>query len=225
MKEIFEIAGAILFSTAASGSIIYLLANLIGKSWANIFVEKNKAKLNKDLECYKNELKKEYTKYNLNSEKATYISKAQYDNEFKIYMEIWDKMSICIRESINLYPMGIENVPIDEKEKEEYQIKKYQRYAEAFNEYSTFINKYAPFYKKDFYEKFSEVRKSCAYLGNKYEDCKFGVKNNLSLKGAKEEILRNEYNKELFEKQKYLSGISEKFSSEIREYLLSLKII
>ena len=59
-------------------------------------------------------------------EKALYISKFNYDNEFKIYMEIWPRLNECVTKTLRLYPRGIENVPLDKEELEKYKENKYK---------------------------------------------------------------------------------------------------
>lgn len=62
-----------------------------------------------------------------------YISKVDDENEFKIYMEIWPLLNECVYNTIRLYPLGIENVPIDKQELEKYKQEKYNEFRKSFN--------------------------------------------------------------------------------------------
>jgi hypothetical protein len=56
MKEIFEIAFAILASLGVSGGIIFVCSSWLGKIWANRILESDRAKFQKEIESLKSDL-------------------------------------------------------------------------------------------------------------------------------------------------------------------------
>ena len=151
MQEILNVISLIIVSVGGTGVVILGISSFIGKIWINKFTEKYRVKYDKELENYKSEINLGLNKLDKIEEKALYISKVNYDNEYKIYMEIWPKLIECINSTLWLYPRGIENVPVDEKKLEKYKEDKYNDFREKYMEYNKCIEKYAPFYQKEFY--------------------------------------------------------------------------
>lgn len=225
MQEIIQIALTIIASLGGAGFIIIGLANYLGKLWANMALESEKAKYNKELEELKSNLKKEIDTLNKINEKALYISKVQYDNEYKIYQEIWKALNECTIATLQLYPRGIENVPCDEEKKEKYKEEKYIRFSKTYTEYYDTIEKYAPFYKKEFYEKFIELRTKCFKIGDVYKMFEFDVKYNESFKAVRDMTMPMETEEEVYIKlPKEIMKIKEDLLKEIREYLFNLQL-
>lgn len=81
----------------------------------------------KEIETYKSELQKETERLSAIQDKALYISKAQYDNEYRVYQEIWGKLHACTVSTIRLYP-GYEEIPTEAAEYKKYQENKYHSF-------------------------------------------------------------------------------------------------
>lgn len=226
VKEVFEIAGAVLVSTGCGGAIIFGLSSWLGKVWANRILENEKAEHSKELEKYKKELAEELEHVKSFNDKALHVSKAQYDNEYRIYTEIWDKLHECVVYTLLLYPQGIVNVPADEKEYEQYQVKKYEEYAKRYNDFSMAIDKYAPFYRKDFYELFIDLRSFCCKQGNVFSYWEIDRKHNLSYVANRDVAMPNKaYDEAWSQNPDKISKAEAELSEKIREYLLSLQLI
>lgn len=236
MENFWNYVSVSLISSGIGATVIFGLSKWLGGIWSNRILEDEKQKNRKDLEKIKKEFQKEIEelKYNfqkeinkLNSinETVTYISKTQYDKEFSIYQEIWGKLHECIVYTTKLYPTN-ENVPIDEKELEKFNNKKYSDFVERFNEFSMTIDKFAPFYKEDFYNEFIKIRNDCVYIGNIFREYTFDIKHNATYAMCREETITSEERTKvyltipdrLYENKKRLQ-------KEIREYLLNLKIV
>ena len=225
-KEIFEVAGAIIASLGGGAALILGLSSWLGKVWAGRILENEKAEHSQELERYKRELSEELEYVKSYNEKALYVSKAQYDNEYSIYMEIWGKLHECVIFTLRLYPSGIENVPVDKKEYEDYKIKKYEEYAERYNAFSMTIDQYAPFYKKDFYDAFVQLRRLCSKQGSTYQYWEIDRKYNLSYVSNRDKAMPNEtYNEVWSENPAKINELEEKLMGDIREYLLSLQLV
>ncbi len=224
MEQVFEVAAAMLASLGGGTAILFGLSSWSGKIWANRILEKEKAEHNKEIENYKSELERELTRIGKIQDKELYISKAQYDNEYKIYQEIWGKMHECIVFSLKLYPT-FENMPLGEKEKEEYQMSKYSKYVQAYNDFSMTIDKYAPFYREDFYKGFLDIRSKCSNLGRIFYREEWEVKYSATYAMVRNEHMSAEESEEVYITiPKMLEEMQSKIQKEIRDYLLGLQL-
>lgn len=204
--------------------LIFGMANWLGKVWANRILEKEKSKYSKEIEKYKSELEISLNRANALQDKSLYISKVQYDNEYKIYQEIWGLMHNAIVSTLMLYP-ALEDLPNDHEIKEKYQLEKYQKYTENYNNYSVGIDKYAPFYKEDFYKDFIEIRSLCHKFGLIFKRYEFDLKHNLSCILNKDAVMTEKEDDEIYNvlPQK-IEAKRDKLQKEIREYLLGLQL-
>lgn len=224
-KDILEVAAAIVASVGGCGVIVLALSKWFGGVLANKLLENERLEHNKELEEFKNKLNEQLNKAKSVNEKELYVSKAQYDNEYKIYMEIWEKLHKCIVYTLQLYPQGIVNMPIDEKGMLEYQKQKYELYAENYNDFSLTIDKYAPFYKKQFYEKFIEIRKLCCKQGTYFDHYEIQRKTNLSYIGNREAPIPNKVDEDIWGKiPNEINILENELAEQMREYLLNLRL-
>lgn len=106
--------------------------------------------------AYSIKLKSEQ-KIKQDSEQYIYVTKLQYDMEFKIYCEISEKLFKANVSVKGLAPM-MDQVP---KEKEallsEYR-KRYTTFVNSYNNFSETFTKYIPFYEKEIYIILDEIR-------------------------------------------------------------------
>lgn len=225
MQEILNVISLIIVSVGGTGVVILGISSFIGKIWINKFADKYRVKYEKELEGYKSEINSRLNKLDKIEEKALYISKVNYDNEYKIYMEIWSKLIECINSTLWLYPRGIENVPVDEKKLEMYKEDKYNDFREKYMEYNQCIEKYAPFYQKEFYNILKEIKEICFHIGDQYKMYEFDVKYNESFVACRDLKMSIEERKELDEKQKKLTELRETLLEKIRDYLDKLKLM
>lgn len=225
MQEILNVISLIIVSVGGTGVVILAISSFIGKIWINKFADKYRVKYDKELENYKSEINLGLNKLDKIEEKALYISKVNYDNEYKIYMEIWPKLIECINSTLWLYPRGIENVPVDKKKLEKYKKGKYSEFREKYMEYNQCIEKYAPFYQVEFYNILKEIKEICFYIGDQYKMYEFDVKYNESFVACRDLKMSIEERKELDEKQKKLTKLREILLEKIRDYLNNLKLV
>lgn len=225
IKDIMEIATAIIACVGGSGVIIIGLSKWFGGVLANKLLENEKAEHSKELESYKNKLNEQLNRIKAISDKELHITKAQYDNEYKIYMEIWAKLHNCVIFTLQLYPQGLVNVPIDETAFFEYQKEKYKIFVENYNDFSLAIDKYAPFYKKEFYEKFIELRNLCSRQGSHFNHYEIQRKVNLSYTANRDVHIPIEVEKDIWTNiPNAINKLEENLIEEIREYLLNLRL-
>lgn len=224
MQNILNIISVIIVSVGGTGVIILGISKWIGKILLDEFSQEYKIKCEKELETYKSKINVELNKLDKIEEKALYITKVNYDNEYKIYMEIWPKLVDCVNATMKLYPRGLENVPIDEKELEMYKEDKYNEFVKCYMEFYNCIEKYAPFYEEEFYNDLNIMKEISSFIGNQYQMYEFEVKYNESFKGCRDLKITVEERKEIKEKQQKLLDIKEKLLIKIRNYLNGLKL-
>lgn len=225
MQELINVLSYIIVSIGGTGVLILGLAGFVGKIWVNKFAEEYRAKYEKEIEKYKSEMDSRLNKLDKIEEKALYISKVNYDTENKIYLEIWPKLIECINYTINLYPKGIEDVPVDEEEKEKYKEDKYHKYVQYYNDFSNCIEKYAPFYLEDLYNIFKEIRTKCFEIGNKYKMYEFDVKYNMSFVGSRDLQMNTDERIKLNQIQDDIIKLKNDALLRIRKYLEELKLV
>jgi hypothetical protein len=225
MEEIFKIAGAIIISFGGSSVIILALSSWLGKVWANRILEEEKKKHTLEIENYKSKLQKGLELQKSINDKAIYISKVQYDKEFIIYVEIWEKLMDAIVHTKFLYPT-LEDIPKDEEDRKKYQLEKYNEFIKKYNEYSKIIDKYAPFYQEKFYSSFLEIRKLCSQIGAIFKTYNIDRYYSLSLAGAGDiNITAVEREKVYIKIPNEIDKESENLRKDIRIYLTNLQII
>lgn len=225
MREIFQIAGAILASIGGSSVIILGLSSWLGKVWANRILEEEKKKHVLEIESYKSQLNKEINIVNSLIDKSLHVTKHQYDKEFSIYLEIWDKLSSCVIGTLNLYPK-FENKPIDEIELEEFNMEKYKNFVVDYNEFSNTILKYSPFYEVKLYDRFIELRNVCSKQGSIFNTYTFEIKYSQTYALVRDEKMTAEEREEVYnENPKLISDLQSELQKEIRDHLKSLQTI
>lgn len=224
MKEIFGIAAAIIASIGGAGAIIIAVSSWLGKVWANRILENQKKEHQREIESFKSQLQENINKVNAINEKALYISKTHYDTEFGIYKEIWVKLLECIN-SVNRLHQIVGNVPLDAEEKKARDTIMYEEFARAYNDFSNTINKYAPFYKKSFYDDFIIIRNLCNEKASIFHLYAFDVPYNESFKSERDlKITADERKKVYIEIPEKLKEQQDKLQEDIRDYLVSLEI-
>lgn len=225
MKEIFNIAVAIILSLGGSGAVLIGLSSWLGKIWADRILQSEKQKYSLEIEEYKNKLDKQLNLLNSSIDKSIFVTKLQYDKEFSIYLEIWGSLSECVISTKALYPK-YENVFTDEEKQEEYKEKKWKRFVENYNEYSNVILKYAPFYEEKLYEGFIKLRNLCMGQANLFKTYEFDVKYNATYAMARDTKMSGETFDEVYiEFPRAIEELQKSLQKEIREYLKSLQAI
>ena len=224
LKNIINVISIVIVSVGGTGVIILGISSWIGRILLDKFSEKYKAKYEKEIESYKGEIDVKLNKLDKIEEKALYITKVNYDNEYKIYMEIWPKLIECVNSTIKLYPRGIEDVPIDEKELENYKRDKYKEFVSNYIKFYNCIEKYAPFYKEEFYNILNSIKEICSFIGSQYKTYEFDVKYNESFAGCRDLKITGEERREIIEKQQNLQNLKETLLTKIRNYLNELKL-
>lgn len=226
MLEFFEMSASLLVSFGGGAVIVFGLSKWLGEIWGKRILENEKNQHKKEIEEYKSQLEISINTINSINERALHISKVQYDKEFEIYLEIWEKLNSCTVYTMKLYPDGFDEIPIDDKEKEDEFKRRYALYVESYNAFSSTIDKYAPFYDENFYNSFLKIRSLCSKMGRIFKYYNFDIKYSASIIGSREEDLSVDDRKEVYIRiPDELKRETKDVQKGIRDYLKNLRII
>ncbi|WP_289102411.1 hypothetical protein [uncultured Fusobacterium sp.] len=185
---IFEVNISILANISSFITFIFVI--ILQKTW---------------LEDYKIELNQELENYKVKLSKYTLVTKLQYDLEFKIYTEIYEKIFLLFIETDKLRPY----TPVINKNEDENIKERLNSFMEAYNETLNLLNKYKPFYSKEIYLVLKKVQDIC-YKEFEYVKATSFLQFNY--------LMSNERKKEIQEKL-------DKISDLIRERIENMKIV
>lgn len=104
------------------------------------------------IEDYKLEINKELEKYKTKLSSYTLVTKLQYDLEFKIYTEIYEKIFLLYVETAKLKP----NWDIETTDK--IILERIGKFNIIYDDVSNLINKYRPFYSRELYDILIQTR-------------------------------------------------------------------
>lgn len=134
MKEVFQIAFAIIMSIGGGGAIVFALSSWLGKIWAQRIINKE-------------ELLNNY---------LLYSSQIQFEREYKIYSQIWLKMLNMKIDILSLDPI-LDTYYEDEKAHKKEYIKRRNKSAQSLNNLYEEIYSNAPFIDSDIYNALLEI--------------------------------------------------------------------
>ena len=144
-------------STAASA----LLSILISALWAiyfNRIKEGQKAEFQKQIEAQKADFSKQLEIIKAKNEKMNYITKTQFDAEFKMYQELSESSFQMLLDNSRLFPMGIDRLPESKEEQDKIFQERFNKANNSLVNYQNRLFKYAPFIKEENYLLFDELK-------------------------------------------------------------------
>ena len=205
-------------STAASA----LLSILISALWTiyfNRIKEGQRAEFQKQIETQKAEFSKQLESIKAKNEKMNYITKTQFDAEFKMYQELSGACFLMYLDNSLLFPCGLDYIPSDADERIKVFEKRYNAARASLISYQNMLYKYAPFIKEDLYKLFEEFRKKGQLQINFYPDFHFP--------NSPVADCMNEMGKErlaCFKRTSEMIDEHETIIEKLRDYLQSLKV-
>lgn len=215
MENVISLIGKIIAYLGGASVIILSLSTWIGKIWANVFVKQQGAKYQKDIECYKSQLSEQLELLKAKNEKVNYISKTQFDVEFKIYQELSESSFSMLFEVSKLFPTGLDHVPQDAEERQKVYQDRYEKAQEEFIKFQNKLFQIAPFIVKEIYDLFDELRAEARLQVVWYPDLILHPGNTYN---AEQDIKCWERSPILIEKHSYIIEF-------LRKYLNSLKVV
>ncbi|MBR6163247.1 hypothetical protein IKQ26_05120 [bacterium] len=203
MKELFLSIGQIFRISDSFAILISLCICVLWSIYFNWIKEKQKTEFQKQIE----ELKSKQDKLN-------YISKAQFEAEFNMYQELSEKSFEAVLKCSALFPIGFENIPIDEEAQLEVYQKKGNEAAEKLYTFQNLLYKYAPFIEESLYKQFDDIRLHIQKNVNLFPD--YRLRNDIP-KSVKIETECYERTQKIMDKQDILI-------KELRNYLKLLRV-
>lgn len=132
-----------------------LVAVAVGALWSigfNRIKEGQKAEFQKQIETQKAEFTKELETLKAKNDKCNYITKTQFDAEFKMYQEL----SSSTFEALMTLRIIDKEVYLGDLQKE-YNEKWKTESLEKVNSFATIVHKYAPFIEENIFKKLSNL--------------------------------------------------------------------
>lgn len=129
------------FGVSSATSII--ISILMAGVWSVIFYFWQKS--------IDNKYQKQLENLKAKNDKLNYITKTQFDAEFKMYQELSEKSFLMLLYNELLFPRRIDYIPEDPDERQNLYKERYKTAKEALVEYQNLLYKFAPFISLDLY--------------------------------------------------------------------------
>lgn len=202
-------------------AISALLSILISALWAiyfNRIKEGQKAEFQKQIEIQRTDFSKQLEIIKAKNEKINYMTKTQFDAEFKMYQELSEACFLMFLDNSLLFPRGIDYLPREEEERKKVFEKRYNTARESLILYQNMLYKYAPFISVRLYKLFEQLRELAHRQVQWYPDFVLGRLELDVIKELKDEKIACR------ERTKEIEDLHKKLIEELREYLQSLKV-
>lgn len=134
--------------------VLSALAAWIGKIWADRIARKEQARLNERIRHIEASL-----------EAATHVTKAQYDREFEIYRDLWEKMLTAT--GVLLSAPAIKAMALPEHA--DHRPKQVEILRKAVGEFGATVQQNRPFYADEVYQATEPIAQIASEAWLKYE--------------------------------------------------------
>ncbi len=207
MSDVLKIVLEIIAGVGGIGVIFTAVVAFSSSFIADKLQKKYQLKLDEELEKYKAGLTNKI-----------YISKAKFDAEFLIYQNLSVAFSECIKAFNILIPIGIANIPVDEKMREKEESENYRAARNAYVLAQDELSKSIPFIPREFVDDYRALLKLCSLQLHDFER-----RWNISYIGTKKEksVLDNDSYQRTTEINRNFDILNEK----IRDYLSRLDVL
>lgn len=185
--------------------------------WLNRVKEGQRAEFEKQIEKCKADYNKEIENLKTTNEKLNYITKTQFDAEFKMYQELSDYSFQMLLNINQLFPQW-DSLPEDEEEQKEIFKTRYKEAHKSFVLFQNTLHKYAPFISKELFNDFENFKQENKKQLTMYPCVKFET--NSDLKAEYRSMASENY-----KRTPELIKMHEEIIEKLREYLNSLKVI
>jgi len=149
--------------------ILSLLAAFIGaylrEKGKNVATREDIADITRKVESIKHELRTDIEHLKAGLDRATHVSKQQFDVEFCIYQDIWKKLSVLRATFFARHPYVSEI--LSPEAREERDRKRTEAFNSAYVEFVNAVDYNQPFYSDEVYDSLSAIINFC--IDNKLE--------------------------------------------------------
>ena len=160
IKELSLSIGQLLGISTTIAILVAICICALWTIWLNRIKEGQRAEFEKHIEKYKLDLAKELEALKTKNQNTNYITKVQFDAEFKMYQELSAASYNMVMEMSNLFP---QNKPIlkDMQSSFKNNIKIFKDSINSNLSFQDLLFKYSAFISKDLYEQFDSLRLQC----------------------------------------------------------------
>ncbi len=159
--DVLYAVGAIAFTSLGGGAIVLALSAWLGKVWANKILESDRARYQKEIEelraKYRREVEEKLELLRDRLEKGQFVHKVQFETEFRIYRELWQKLSKVRNAALRLRPV-LDTMPPG-KTADQVRKERYADLADTFNPFQEIVVGQEPFYSPKVFELVRELSK------------------------------------------------------------------
>lgn len=136
IENICKIVALVILSAGGIGGVIWYVSKGLSKMLFEKYMENIKHKYDKELEEIKHSYELELNKIKAKLDNITYISNLQYEKEFQIYIEVFEKIYTVIENARKLYYSTYKN---------NFSKDVFFDLSNSVNEYSCLVMRYKPF--------------------------------------------------------------------------------
>jgi hypothetical protein len=147
--ETLYAAGAIAVSSLGGGVIVLALSTWLGRVWANRILEVDRAR-------YQREVGESLQLLRDRIERGQFVHKLQFETEFKVYRELWDKVVRVKSAALALRPI-VDIVPPPGKTPQEVGEERLAALSESFKPFNECYICNKPFFAQQVYDMASKL--------------------------------------------------------------------
>ena len=143
LKEVFEIAGAIIASLGGSSAIVFALSGYFGKRWADRALERQKQEYTKLNIEFSNQIDIATRRIQIELDALGHLHKLRTEAEFDKLQGLWSQIT-AVRGALYALPRaGFAFLPSDEKKRKEFHMDASSSFLEKYNTAQQFLNENA----------------------------------------------------------------------------------
>lgn len=167
MKEIFQIASAIVFSIGGAAVVLFGLSNWLGQLWLKRVMANEQKKIDDKLQTAQHNYDMLLASFNEFASRRSFAFTKQYEKEFSVYEKLWEQIVELYSAALSLRP-ELDAYPADESP-EHRKRKRLARYYEALHAVRSIILNNKPFYNEVAYEITQRLSFLCSKERSGYE--------------------------------------------------------
>lgn len=216
MIQLWQTVLAIIASVGGSGVIIFALSKWLSNMIADRFLQTKQAQIDIELEKTKQKLELEIEHYHTQSDEFTFVTKLQFETEFKVYQVLFEKLYDFGVNTANLFPI-LDQIPQNEDKVREMYKERYKDYCSAYNVFSAVLEQNAPFLPKTIYDRFVELRSKARSIGCMFPEIRI-------FDDERFETDNREMARENYKSTREFNEMIADIKNEVRDYLGTLKV-
>jgi len=160
-SDAFQLVAALGASGVVSAGILYGLSNWLGTLWLKRIMAKEQAKIDLKVIEFNKEKDSALEEIRHKLGRTNFAFTRQYEKEFKVYEELWEKVVDLYSATLSLRPM-MDNYSDGESEEDRI-TKRRTRYSEAAVLTKKIILYHRPFYAEAIFKIAQELSLKCGY--------------------------------------------------------------